>query len=108
MGLNDGYQGSFHFTVLLSTFGLTFDNGFFPFLRQMTSLEDDAYSFGFILLEALVGPSLAASREIFLLKEMVCAEMYTLFTLDSCHTWQIPEILEISIQIEQVFSPLIL
>lgn len=81
---------------------------FFPFLRQMTSLEDDAYSFGFILLEALVGPSLAASREIFLLKEMVCAEMYTLFTLDSCHTWQIPEILEISIQIEQVFSPLIL
>ncbi|GMN56786.1 hypothetical protein TIFTF001_033443, partial [Ficus carica] len=37
---------------------------------QMTSLEDDAYSFGFILLEALVGPSLAASREIFLLKEM--------------------------------------
>lgn len=43
----------------------------------MTSLEDDAYSFGFILLEALVGPSLAATREAFLLKEMVCAEDHT-------------------------------
>ena len=39
--------------------------------RKMASIEDDAYSFGFILLEALVGPSLAATREIFLLKEMV-------------------------------------
>ncbi|PON72177.1 Tyrosine-protein kinase [Trema orientale] len=37
---------------------------------QMTSLEDDAYSFGFIILEALVGPSQSASREAFLLKEM--------------------------------------
>ncbi|KAM6570262.1 hypothetical protein CsatB_018247 [Cannabis sativa] len=37
---------------------------------QMTSLEDDAYSFGYIILEAVVGPSQSASREAFLLKEM--------------------------------------
>lgn len=37
----------------------------------MTSLEDDAYSFGFILLEAIVGPSQASKREAFVLKEMV-------------------------------------
>lgn len=36
---------------------------------QMTNLEDDVYSFGFILLEALVGPSVAARREAFLLHE---------------------------------------
>lgn len=37
----------------------------------MTSLEDDVYSFGFILLEALVGPSVAARKESFLLHEKV-------------------------------------
>ncbi|KAL5543948.1 hypothetical protein UlMin_007732 [Ulmus minor] len=37
---------------------------------QMKSLEDDAYSFGFIILEALVGPSQSARREAFLTKEM--------------------------------------
>lgn len=43
---------------------LTFD-------RQMTSLEDDAYSFGFIILEALVGPFQSSKREAFYAKEMV-------------------------------------
>nr|XP_048330902.1 probable inactive leucine-rich repeat receptor-like protein kinase At3g03770 isoform X1 [Ziziphus jujuba var. spinosa]XP_048330903.1 probable inactive leucine-rich repeat receptor-like protein kinase At3g03770 isoform X1 [Ziziphus jujuba var. spinosa] len=37
---------------------------------QLTSIEDDAYSFGFILLEAIVGPSQASKREAFILKEM--------------------------------------
>lgn len=34
-------------------------------------LEDDVYSFGFILLEALVGPSLSAKREANVLNVMV-------------------------------------
>ncbi|KAB1217332.1 hypothetical protein CJ030_MR4G020989 [Morella rubra] len=37
---------------------------------QMTRLEDDVYTFGFILLEALVGPAACARREAFLLNEM--------------------------------------
>ncbi|KAF8378119.1 hypothetical protein HHK36_029456 [Tetracentron sinense] len=37
---------------------------------QMTKLEDDVYSFGFILLESLVGPSVSARGETFLLNEM--------------------------------------
>jgi hypothetical protein len=41
----------------------------------MTKLEDDIYSFGFILLEALAGPSIHAGREAFLLNEMVCTEI---------------------------------
>lgn len=64
----------FQFYVSDSLF--TFDMEISIF-RQMTSLEDDAYSFGFIILEALVGPSQSASREAFLLKEMVCAEVQT-------------------------------
>jgi hypothetical protein len=43
----------------------------------MTKLEDDIYSFGFILLEALVGPSIHARKEAFLLNEMVCTETLT-------------------------------
>lgn len=39
--------------------------------RQMTSLEDDAYSFGYILLEALVGPSKSDRREAFMQNDMV-------------------------------------
>ncbi|KAI3455001.1 hypothetical protein Pfo_011664 [Paulownia fortunei] len=35
------------------------------------SLEDDIYSFGFILLESLIGPSVLARKESFLLNEMV-------------------------------------
>ncbi|KAL3631685.1 hypothetical protein CASFOL_024669 [Castilleja foliolosa] len=35
------------------------------------SLEDDIYSFGFILLESLVGPLVLARKESFLLNEMV-------------------------------------
>lgn len=37
---------------------------------QMKSLEDDAYSFGYILLEAVVGASISARREAFLLQDM--------------------------------------
>lgn len=38
----------------------------------MKRLEDDVYSFGFILLEALVGPSVSAKREAIVLNVMVC------------------------------------
>ncbi|KAL6182591.1 hypothetical protein ACLB2K_044010 [Fragaria x ananassa] len=37
---------------------------------QMKSLEDDAYSFGYILLEAIVGASVSARREAFLLNDL--------------------------------------
>jgi hypothetical protein len=40
--------------------------------RQMKKLEDDIYSFGFIILEALVGPSMFAKREAAVLNAMVC------------------------------------
>ncbi|PSR89542.1 Inactive leucine-rich repeat receptor-like protein kinase precursor [Actinidia chinensis var. chinensis] len=38
---------------------------------QMKSLEDDIYSFGFILLESLIGPMVSSRREAFLQNEMV-------------------------------------
>lgn len=37
---------------------------------QMTKLEDDIFSFGFILLESLVGPLVSAKREMFLRDEL--------------------------------------
>ena len=37
----------------------------------MKSLEDDIYSFGFILLESLIGPMVSSRREAFLQNEMV-------------------------------------
>ncbi|OVA15411.1 Protein kinase domain [Macleaya cordata] len=37
---------------------------------QMTKIEDDVYSFGFILLEMLVGPTAARRGESYLLNEM--------------------------------------
>lgn len=37
----------------------------------MKNLEDDVYSFGFILLESLVGPSAISRKEEFLMNEMV-------------------------------------
>ncbi|KAK2978180.1 hypothetical protein RJ640_030353 [Escallonia rubra] len=37
--------------------------------RQMKSLEDDVFSFGFILLESLAGPSVSARKDAFLLSE---------------------------------------
>lgn len=39
--------------------------------REMTSMEDDVYSFGLIILETLTGPAQAARGEAFLLNEMV-------------------------------------
>lgn len=38
---------------------------------QMKSLGDDVYSFGFMLLESIVGPTVSARREAFLQNEMV-------------------------------------
>ena len=38
----------------------------------MKRLEDDIYSFGFILLEALVGPSVSSQKEAILPNVMVC------------------------------------
>jgi hypothetical protein len=43
----------------------------------MKNLEDDVCSFGFILLEALVGPSVYARRDVLLQNEMVCAAILT-------------------------------
>ncbi|CAO2818065.1 unnamed protein product [Amaranthus hypochondriacus] len=37
---------------------------------QMKLLEDDIYCFGFILLESIIGPSVAAKKKAVLLKEM--------------------------------------
>lgn len=39
--------------------------------RQMTKLEDDVFSFGFLLLESLVGSSVSANRRQFLREELV-------------------------------------
>ena len=39
----------------------------------MTRLEDDVYSFGLILLESMVGPSIASKKEATLLDELVYA-----------------------------------
>ncbi|KAK3043287.1 hypothetical protein RJ639_002530 [Escallonia herrerae] len=39
------------------------------YTMQMKSLEDDVFSFGFILLESLAGPSVSARKEAFLLSE---------------------------------------
>ncbi|GJT57986.1 probable inactive leucine-rich repeat receptor-like protein kinase isoform X1 [Tanacetum coccineum] len=41
---------------------------------QMKNLEDDVYSFGFILLESLVGPSAMSRKEEFLMNEMASFE----------------------------------
>lgn len=41
------------------------------FVRQMMNLKDDVYSFGFVLLEALVAPSVSARKGPSILKEMV-------------------------------------
>lgn len=50
---------------------------FFHLFRQMKKLEDDVYTFGFILLEAIVGSSVCTRRESFLLNEMVWIEFLT-------------------------------
>ena len=39
------------------------------------SLKDDVYSFGFILLEALIAPSVSARKDPSILKEMVGHEV---------------------------------
>lgn len=49
----------------------------------MTKLEDDVYSFGFILLEALVGATISEREEAILLNEMVSSNLHLFFI-----TWQ--------------------
>ncbi|KAM7254258.1 hypothetical protein ACFE04_031940 [Oxalis oulophora] len=56
--------------------------------RQMTSLEDDVYSFGFILLESLVGPSVSTRREEFIKEQL---EKFN--TPDGCRTMISPVVL---------------
>ncbi|KAJ6760890.1 hypothetical protein OIU79_025686 [Salix purpurea] len=46
------------------------ENGEGPKSWQMERLEDDVCSFGFILLESLIGPSVSAGRDKFLLDEL--------------------------------------
>lgn len=46
-----------------------------------SNLEDDVYSFGFILLESLVGPLVTGKEETFLLNEMVSSVSLT-FQID--------------------------
>ncbi|KAL1347264.1 probable inactive leucine-rich repeat receptor-like protein kinase At3g03770 isoform X3 [Arachis hypogaea] len=67
-----------HWMAKLSDYGLSIIseetdacgvNGESPDSMQMKRLEDDVYSFGFIILEALVGPSLSAKREALMLHE---------------------------------------
>ncbi|KAJ6358718.1 hypothetical protein OIU76_000443 [Salix suchowensis] len=61
-----------HGIAKLSDYGLSIiseasgncgENGEGPISRQMERLEDDVSSFGFILLESLVGPSVSARRD---------------------------------------------
>ncbi|XP_019417686.1 PREDICTED: probable inactive leucine-rich repeat receptor-like protein kinase At3g03770 [Lupinus angustifolius] len=68
-----------HWMAKLSDYGLSIISeetdacgvtGESPNSWQMKKLEDDVYSFGFILLEALVGPSGSAKREAALLSAM--------------------------------------
>lgn len=39
--------------------------------RKMKNLDDDVYSFGYIILESIVGPSVSAKKESFMLNDMV-------------------------------------
>lgn len=49
--------------------------------HKTTNLDDDVYSFGFILLESLIGPIVSGKGESFLLNEMVCYIFLNLKTL---------------------------
>lgn len=43
----------------------------------MTKLEDDVFSFGFMILESLVRPSVSARKGAFLRDELVCIGILT-------------------------------
>ncbi|XP_017215352.1 probable inactive leucine-rich repeat receptor-like protein kinase At3g03770 isoform X2 [Daucus carota subsp. sativus] len=45
-----------------------------PQSRKMKNLDDDVYSFGYIILESIVGPSVSAKKESFMLNDMVSLE----------------------------------
>lgn len=42
----------------------------------MLNMDDDVYSFGLILLEALVGPALSEKGVAYFLKELVCLTFF--------------------------------
>lgn len=48
----------------------------------MKNLDDDVYSFGYIILESIVGPSVSAKKESFMLNDMVISSS-TLQSLDN-------------------------
>lgn len=47
-----------------------------PQSRKMKNLDDDVYSFGYIILESIVGPSVSAKKESFMLNDMVSLESH--------------------------------
>lgn len=44
--------------------------------RKMKNLDDDVYSFGYIILESIVGPSVSERKESFMLNDMVSLESH--------------------------------
>ncbi|KAL8118466.1 hypothetical protein AgCh_016115 [Apium graveolens] len=47
-----------------------------PQSRKMKNLDDDVYSFGYIILESIVGASVSAKKESFMLNDMVSLESH--------------------------------
>ena len=45
--------------------------------RKMKNLDDDVYSFGYIILESIVGPSVSAKKESFMLNDMVSTSLFS-------------------------------
>ena len=43
----------------------------------MKNLDDDVYSFGYIILESIVGPSVSAKKESFMLNDMVSTSLFS-------------------------------
>lgn len=60
------------FFLMMKLVFLVLTSDFSVFLhREMVNLEDDVYSFGFILLEALMGPAVSERGPEHCLKELV-------------------------------------
>lgn len=65
-----GKLSDYGLSIVSEAAGNCGENGEGPKSWQMERLEDDVCSFGFILLESLVGPSVSARRDKFLLDEL--------------------------------------